>query len=166
MRSTCCTRRRPPDRHRVGDHPSRRAAARLDGGKYLTDRSVHDHIYFTFGRSAQPSGLCLRSLVAPLQHVANPVSALEESPKRVALLEQLGDHCALARGVWDNRPQLHSELRQGKACLFSLPHRTSSRCDFRSIGLQFHRMAGRCCSFVLGCLPSSHRRAHPIVTFD
>ena len=113
MRSTCCTRRRPPDRHRVGDHPSRRAAARLDGGKYLADRPVHGHIYFTFGRSAQPPGLRLCSLVAPLQHVANPVSALEESPERVTLLEKLGDHCALAGGVRVNRYQLNSKLRQG-----------------------------------------------------
>ena len=30
----------------------------------------------------------------------------------------------LARGVWVNRSQLHSELRQVKACLFSFPHRT------------------------------------------
>ena len=111
------------DRHRVSDHPSRRTAARLVGGKYLADRSVHDHVYFTFGSSAQPSGLCLRSLVAPLRHVANSVSALEESPERVAFLEQRSNHCVLPRGVRVNRSQLHSELRQVKARLLGLSHR-------------------------------------------
>ena len=97
--------------HWVSDHPPRYPAARLDGGKYLADRPVHDHIYLTLGRRAQPSGLCLRRLGALFHHVADPLSSLQESPERVTFLEELGYHRVFVCGVRVDCAQLDSELR-------------------------------------------------------
>ena len=111
---------------------------------------------------------------------AGPAMALSMKTRSVSLAPALAAFVE-ARGV---RPSHRSSsLTQTRSC--SRRHRWScarsgpvrraqrrchfwrpSLCDFRSVGLQFHWMVELCRSPVLRCLPSSYRRAHPIVTFD